>query len=270
MSALCSPGQVRTDHCQSVILGISGGQQEIGRSLASFDRTGGYAGVRLTLWRSRHACLASLFSREPSNGLYRPQADYGRGVQILRIDDFSNDGDIVTTASNRVDAAKADRKRFGLAKDDIVLNRVNSLSHLGKTALIGDIDEPMVFESNMMRFRVDEERLRPAFAFRVLNSPVCKSQIIGLAKRAVAQSSVNQGDVGRLLIPLPPDLETQEEVLTILNAVEAKSVAHVQTRGSLNSLFRTLLHQLMTAQIRVHDLDLSALEEAAQEPAGGV
>ncbi len=31
-------------------------------------------------------------------------------------------------------------------------------------------------------------------------------------------------------------------------------------------LFRTLLHQLMTAQIRVHDLDLSALDEPAAEP----
>jgi hypothetical protein len=35
----------------------------------------------------------------------------------------------------------------------------------------------------------------------------------------------------------------------------------------LGTLFRTLLHQLMTARIRVHDLDLSAVEEATQ-PAG--
>jgi type I restriction enzyme S subunit len=212
--------------------------------------------------------LGSLFSREPSNGLYLPQSNYGRGTLILRIDDFSNDGDIVTGASNRVNAGEVDRQRFGLAKDDIVLNRVNSLSHLGKTALIGELDEPMLFESNMMRFRVDEKRLRPAFAFRALNSAVSKSQIVGMAKRAVAQSSVNQGDVGRLLIPLPPDVETQDEILTILNALEAKSAVHVRTRASLNNLFRTLLHQLMTAQVRVHDLDLSALEEAAQEPAG--
>jgi type I restriction enzyme S subunit len=74
--------------------------------------------------------LGLLFSREPSNGLYRPQSDYGRGVLILRIDDFSNEGDIVTIASNRVEVAEADSRRFGLAKDDIVLNRVNSLSHL--------------------------------------------------------------------------------------------------------------------------------------------
>jgi type I restriction enzyme, S subunit len=89
-----------------------------------------------------------------------------------------------------------------------------------------------------------------------------------MAKRAVAQSSVNQGDVGRLLIPLPPDIETQNEILTILNALEAKRAVHIRTRVSLKEAFRTLLHQLMTAQVRVHDLDLSALEEATQ-PAGG-
>lgn len=211
--------------------------------------------------------LGSLFAREPSNGLYRPQSDYGRGTLILRIDDFSNDGDIVTTASNRVNADDGECQRFGLAKDDIVLNRVNSLSHLGKTALIGELAEPMLFESNMMRFRVNGKRLRPAFALRVLNSSVCKSQIVGMAKRAVAQSSVNQGDVSRLLIPVPPDTETQDEIVGILESAEAKSAVHARMRASLDRLFRTLLHQLMTAKIRVHDLALSALNEDAIEPA---
>jgi type I restriction enzyme S subunit len=213
--------------------------------------------------------LGLLFSRNPSNGMYRPQSDYGRGTLILRIDDFSNDGDIVTTASNRVEVGEADRQRFGLTKDDIVLNRVNSLSHLGKTALVGDLEESMLFESNMMRFRVDEKRLRPAFAFRVLNSALCKSQIMGMAKRAVAQSSVNQGDVARLLIPLPPNVETQDEILAILNALETKSTVYLRTRTSLANLFRTLLHQLMTAQVRVQDLCLSSLDDATQRAVAG-
>jgi type I restriction enzyme S subunit len=207
--------------------------------------------------------MNSLLSREPSNGLYLPQSEYGRGARILRIDDFSNDGDIVSTANNRVNAGEADCRRFALAKNDIVLNRVNSLSHLGKTALVGDLDEPMLFESNMMRFRVDDRRLRPAFAFRVLNSPVCKSQIVGMAKRAVAQSSVNQGDVGRLLIPLPPDFATQDEILAILTAVEMKRTVHVRSCAAWTNLFRTLLHQLMTAEVRVGELDLSGLEVEA-------
>ena len=89
-----------------------------------------------------------------------------------------------------------------------------------------------------------------------------------MAKRAVAQSSVNQGDVGRLLIPVPPDAETQDGIVGILESAEAKITVHVRTRASLDRLFRTLLHRLMTAQIRVHDLDLSALEVGAREPAG--
>jgi type I restriction enzyme, S subunit len=213
--------------------------------------------------------LGTLWSRPPSNGLYLPQSSYGRGTLILRIDDFSNDGEVITTASNRVTPNDGDCQRFGLAKNDIVLNRVNSLSHLGKAALIGELAEPLLFESNMMRFRVDEKHLRPVFAFRVLNSTVCKAQIVGAAKRAVAQSSVNQGDVARLLIPLPPDVKTQDQIVDILASVEAKSTAHARTRASLNRLFRMLLHQLMTAQIRVNDADLSALDtEIAEAPVG--
>jgi type I restriction enzyme, S subunit len=214
--------------------------------------------------------LGSLFSQEPSNGLYRPQADYGRGTLILRIDDFSNDGDRVRTASKRVDADEKDRRRFGLAKDDIVLNRVNSLSHLGKTALIDELPEPMLFESNMMRFRVDENRIRPAFAFRILNSAIGKSQIVGAAKRAVAQSSVNQGDISRLLIPLPPDFGEQDVILSTLEAAERKFETHTRTRSSYEGLFRTLLHELMSAQLRVKDLALSGLEAVHDVSSGAL
>lgn len=63
----------------------------------------------------------------------------------------------------------------------------------------------------------------------------------------------------------------QRQITTALSALDAKGTSHVRTRDSLQALFRTLLHQLMTAKIRVHDLDLSALDgvgEEAIEPAG--
>lgn len=40
---------------------------------------------------------------------------------------------------------------------------------------------------------------------------------------------------------------------------------HERKHATLTALFRTMLHQLMTAQIRVHDLDLSGLETALKE-----
>lgn len=199
--------------------------------------------------------LGTLFEKRPQNGIYKHKREYGSGTQILRIDDFSNDGDVVRIAENRVELARSEIETYGLEPGDIVINRVNSLSHLGKTALIGAIGDEMVFESNMMRFSVGESQIQKKYVFKFLNSPLTKKQIIRTAKRAVAQSSINQGDVKSIIV-LKPSLEEQEEIVAALDATEAK-IAHATDKASvLRDLFRTLLHELMSAKTRVHTLSI--------------
>ncbi len=74
----------------------------------------------------------------------------------------------------------------------------------------------------------------------------------------------NQRNMNAALIrgfPLAfPKPEAQAEVVATLTALDAKRQIHRRKHATLTALFRTLLHQLMTAQIRVHDLDLSELE----------
>src|SRR5262249_39767807 len=112
------------------------------------------------------------------------------------------------------------------------------------------------------RFRVDETRILPRFVLRILNSPICKDQIIASAKRAVAQSSVNQGDLRALLILVPP-LHVQQQILDVVEAAVYKLQLIEENIRILSELFHTLLHQLMTAQSRVADLDLSELATTA-------
>ena len=201
--------------------------------------------------------LGTLFEKQPQNGIYKHKRDYGSGTQILRIEDFSNDGDVVTRAGNLVALARSEIETYGLEPGDIVINRVNSLSHLGKTALIGEIGDEMVFESNMMRFSVDESQVLKEYVFKFLNSPLTKKQIIGTAKRAVAQSSINQGDVKSIIVPKPP-LEEQGEIVAALAATEAKIAHSTDKAAVLRDLFRTLLHELMSAKTRVHELEITA------------
>ena len=60
--------------------------------------------------------------------------------------------------------------------------------------------------------------------------------------------------------PVPvPSLGEQREIANVFAALDRKEKVHEHKRQSIFDLFRTLLHQLMTAQIRVHDLDLSLL-----------
>ena len=56
-----------------------------------------------------------------------------------------------------------------------------------------------------------------------------------------------------------PGQEEQVEIVGILDAIDAKIDLHKRKKTVLEELFRGLLHKLMTGEIRVGALDLSAL-----------
>jgi type I restriction enzyme, S subunit len=61
-------------------------------------------------------------------------------------------------------------------------------------------------------------------------------------------------------IPLPTP-EEQNEIVKVLDTLTWK-VSYAETKKALlNDLFQTLLHQLMTAQIRVNDIDLPGFQD---------
>ncbi len=71
--------------------------------------------------------------------------------------------------------------------------------------------------------------------------------------------NVSGSQIREILVPIPA-LEEQAEIGSILANIDSKHELLERKRATLTALFRTLLHQLMTAQIRVRDLDLDILE----------
>lgn len=61
-----------------------------------------------------------------------------------------------------------------------------------------------------------------------------------------------------------PGQEEQVEIVGILDAIDAKIDLHKRKKTLLEELFRGLLHKLMTGEIRVGALDLSALTSAGK------
>ena len=155
----------------------------------------------------RCARLGKLLSVEPQNGLYKPQRYYRTdcgGTPIVRVDAFS-DGSVFSYASlKRLDCSESELENYALHEGDIVMNRVNgSIERVGKVALIKGLDEATVYESNMMRFHVDESRLNATYIVHVLCSDDIRKQIKSCA-RIANQCSVNQENIAELQIPLPP------------------------------------------------------------------
>jgi type I restriction enzyme S subunit len=82
--------------------------------------------------------------------------------------------------------------------------------------------------------------------------------------RSIAQAAgstkgaLTCGYLKTYLISVPP-IEEQTEIAKVFTALDAKEQSHHRKHATLTALFRTLLHQLMTAQIRVRDADLQAI-----------
>ena len=189
--------------------------------------------------------LGDVLSVEPQNGLYKPQSDYvqdGTGIPILRIDAFY-DGKVTDLSGlKRLNCTDTERSRYLLVENDIVINRVNSLEYLGKCAWITGLIEPTVFESNMMRFHVDESRINPCYITRLLCSPFIYKQILNRAKKSVNQASINQRDVQNLKILIPP-VELQKQYAAFVAQVDKSKAAVQKSLDETQLLFDSLMQK---------------------------
>ena len=75
---------------------------------------------------------------------------------------------------------------------------------------------------------------------------------------------ISKGNLRTLLIPLPT-LEEQKFISQVIQNINAKIESHQKKKQTLTALFKTLLHELMTGQRRVHEIEFEALNNEVKE-----
>ncbi|MCK2183822.1 restriction endonuclease subunit S [Halomonas getboli] len=196
--------------------------------------------------------LDCVIDKGPQNGIYKPSSAYGEGVRIIRIDGFY-DGELIPwSGMRRLEISCEELGKWRVNAGDILINRVNSIEYLGKCALVRDVPEEAVFESNIMRFSVDSEKAIPGYVMRCLGSSSLKRQLVGKAKHAVNQASINQKDVKSCVIPLP-QVEEQAEIVRRVDQLFAfadqveKQVENAQAR--VNKLTQSILAKAFRGEL---------------------
>ena len=192
--------------------------------------------------------LGEVISEGPQNGLYKPASSYGKGTRILRIDGFYNGEVSNLDGLKRLRVSPEEIAKYGLEESDIVVNRVNSEEYLGKSAIIPALSEPVVFESNMMRFTVDTAQVLSGFVVAHLQTSFTKAEILSKAKRAINQASINQQDVRSLTILLPP-LADQERFVIASSKTRTLLSRSESERVKLEMLFDALIHRAFSGNI---------------------
>ena len=98
---------------------------------------------------------SELYNQNKRDITYGRYEEKGLGTVV---NDLRIDGKLVKTKTFSTIISPTD-----FNENDIIINRVNSLEYLGKNTIIPALKEKTVFESNMMRFRVNESLIDPKF-----------------------------------------------------------------------------------------------------------
>lgn len=157
---------------------------------------------------------------------------------------------------------EAEAERYRLSDGDLIFIRTNGLvERLGACAVYAGEPNGALFASYLIRARLKLDRINPYYVAHFLGSELGTSIVGGRATPAAdGKYNLNTGTIDSLPIPLPGTLEEQNEIVAVLDNIDRKIDLHRGKRAVLDQLFQALLRKLMTGEIRVADLDLSALE----------
>jgi type I restriction enzyme S subunit len=125
-------------------------------------------------------------------------------------------------------------------------------------------DLPVALLSRPMAFNQDIKALvlRGGFSGSFLRYAIYsgKDRLLSrIVPSAHGTMTLNLDDIETFNVPCPSEQEA-EEIVAVLDAIDRKIALHKKKRAVLDELFKSLLHKLMSGEIRIGDLDLSALE----------
>ena len=125
---------------------------------------------------------------------------------------------------------------------------------LAKDLPVAVIDRPMAFNQDLKAL-VPRRDCLGSFVRSAIYA--CKERMLGrVVTSAHGTMTLNLNDVETFRIPFPSDSTEADEIVEVLDAIHRKIELHSRRREVLNDLFKVLLGELLTGEIRVRDLEL--------------
>jgi type I restriction enzyme S subunit len=152
------------------------------------------------------------------NGTTTEQNQDGRGLPVTRIETIS-DGTIDRKRVRFVELDAVNVERWRLQQGDILLSHINSVEHIGKSAIYQGAPEILIHGMNLLLLRPDTKVILPEYLHFGLRSNNVRERIRSRCKRAINQASINQKELGVIELPVPA-LDEQRRIVDLLSRAE--------------------------------------------------
>ncbi len=146
-----------------------------------------------------------------SNGIMGDSQKKSGNFKLTRIETISN-GKIDLSRTGYIDQV-SDEKKF-LEVGDILYSNINSLTHIGKNAIVKEKHLPLVHGINLFRLHITNNQITPNYLHGLLNLPKYKWWVKSHANPAVNQASINKTELSSLVIKYP-DLDIEKQINNI-------------------------------------------------------
>lgn len=194
--------------------------------------------------------LKSLLVDGPRNGLYKAPREIGDGILLVGQTSFNADNLLDYAGARRARSSRAEQQQFCLMDGDLLVTRVfATVSGVGRAILVSAPPEPTIYESNMMRLRVDRGQVYPEYLHIFLASPMAR-QFIAANCFPSNQTSINQPALSRIPCPIPPRPE-QEAILESVASFSSRISTESQLLAKLKWMKSGMMSDLLTGRVRV-------------------
>jgi len=143
-------------------------------------------------------------------------------------------------------------KDYVLAKDDLVVAMTEQKPGLlGSAAFVPEADRYLHNQRLGLIVDLDTARISKEFLFNVFNLPHLRVEVAKTSTGSKVKHT-SPTKLRAVKVGVPPTLEEQEEIARVLSTTEKKIGVATNKKTQLQDIFRTLLHELMTAKIRTN------------------
>lgn len=145
-------------------------------------------------------------------------------------------------------------------ENDLLIAKITPCFENGKQGIVkGLVNGWGYATTEVIPIRVNEQTNLKYIAY-YLKYPKIRNFLADKMEGSTGRQRLPKSQIENLKIPLPPLLE-QRKIADILSAIDQKIEFHSTKKQKLEDLFRTLLHELMTAKRRVDEVNLDFLEK---------
>lgn len=149
---------------------------------------------------------------------------------------------IADIATERVPVTKKELQNCSIKPLDILFARQSlTLEGAGKCSIVIEVSEETIFESHLIRIRVNQRKADPFFLYYYFNSPHGRSNIKSIVEQ-VSAAGIRGSDLIKLLVPYPP-MEIQQKITAILSALDDK----IELNNKINANLEQQAQAVFTA-----------------------